>query len=123
MNALARLVLALLLIAGGHSYSQSQMAMNDEAAQDLKKADAELNRVYKKVLSQNSEDSRFCADLKEAQRAWVKFVEYHLKTVFPLKDGEDPRVVYGSIYPLDFAVAKTKLIEARTSQLKELLQE
>jgi uncharacterized protein YecT (DUF1311 family) len=114
-------VLALLLALCVDSPAQTQTEMNMSAAADLKKADARLNAVYKKVLAANEDNEQFCSDLREAQRAWIKFVEFHLKTVFPLQEGEDPRVVYGSIYPMDFAGAKTELIEARTEQLQSLL--
>jgi len=101
-------------------HAQSQSEMNEEASDALEKADKVLNQTYQEVLADHSDDPEFCSDLKEAQRAWVKFVEFHMKTKFPLKEGEHPREVYGSIYTLDFCTEKTPLIEARTEQLKDL---
>lgn len=95
-------------------HAQSQAEMNQEASEGLEKADKVLNQTYKAVLADHSDDPEFCADLKEAQRAWVKFVEFHMKTKFPLRE------VYGSIYTLDFCTEKTALVEARTEQLKDL---
>jgi len=97
--------------------------MNISTAADLDKADARLNLLYQKILSQNSDNKQFCTDLREAQRAWLKFVDYHLKTVFPLKDGEDIRAVYGSVYPSEFAMTKTDLINQRIQQLKFISQD
>ena len=102
-------------------FAQSQSEMNSTAGASLEKADATLNRIYKKILAQHADNKQFCGDLKEAQRAWLKFVDFHLKTVFPLKENENPRQVYGSIYPLEFATTKTSLIEQRIEQLKDFV--
>jgi uncharacterized protein YecT (DUF1311 family) len=102
--------------------AQSQGEMNATAAAELGTADAALNALYQKILADRAKNPGFCTDLREAQRAWLKFVDYHLKTVFPLKPGENPREVYGSMYSLDFAVMKTELIEQRVEQLKVLVK-
>lgn len=41
----------LLAFSAGHIFAQTQAEMNATAASDYKKADAELNRVYKELLS------------------------------------------------------------------------
>lgn len=91
-----------------------------EAGKELEKADKQLNAVYQRVLKQRASDPEFTAVLKEGQRAWLKHVEAHMKMLFFVKEGEDPRAVYGSIYPMEWAEAKRALIEARIEQLKEL---
>ena len=100
--------------------AQSQAEMNLTSAADLDKADAKLNSLFKLILTKNADQKEFCADLKEAQRAWIKFVEFHMKTLYPLKEGENPRQVYGSSYPTEFAASKTILIKQRIKQLAEL---
>lgn len=110
-------------ISASNSWAQSQPEMNAQAYADLQKADKKLNIIYKSLISKHSEDPQVRSDLKEAQRAWLKFVEYHMKTVFPLKDGENPREVYGSIFPCEFAIEKTSLIAQRTKQLERLLDD
>lgn len=124
MRSLFLLLISLTLaISGLGLNAQSQLEMNVASGADLEAADAQLNRIYRKVLAKNADNATFCANLKEAQRAWLKFVDYHLKTVFPLNDGEDPRVVYGSIYPTEFANTKTALINQRIQQLESLSQD
>lgn len=103
-------------------HAQSQLEMNAAAEADLAAAHAKLNSLYKKVLSTNADDKQFCSDLKEAQRAWLKYMEFHVKTLFPLKEGEDPRFKYGSIYPMELATEQTEMIEARCKELSEMLQ-
>ena len=121
--------LTLLFTIGGLSiggiaeiYAQSQIEMNATAEADLAAAHAKLNSLYKKVLSNNADDKQFYSDLKEAQRAWLKYMEFHVKTLFPLKEGEDPRFKYGSIYPMELATEQTEMIEARCKELSEMLQ-
>jgi len=115
------LLLAFLFVIG-HLSAQTQSEMNSDAAARLEAADAKLNRTYQAVLKQHADEEVFLTNLKEAQRIWLKYVDLHLKTVFPLEEGEDPRVVYGSIYPLDYAETKIPLLEARIEQLKGFLE-
>lgn len=115
-------ILALILLSG-HLPAQSQAEMNRDAMERLEAADAKLNRAYQAAVKTHADDPQFLADLKEAQRAWLKYVEFHLKTVLPVKEGEDPRVVYGSMYPIDYSEAKLSLLESRIAQLKELAQD
>ena len=105
------------------TFAQSQNELNEQAGKGLEKADAELNKVYKQILKQRAGDSAFVAVLKDGQRTWVKFVDLHLKMLFYVKEGEDPRVEYGSMYPMLFAQAKADLVTARTKQLRELVEE
>jgi uncharacterized protein YecT (DUF1311 family) len=115
--------LAFLDLTSPPGYAQSQLEMNEQAGKRLEKADAEMNKVYKQILKQHGNDQPFVAVLKEGQRAWLKFAELHLAMLFFVKEGEDPRVEYGSMYPMLFAEAKTELVTARTKQLRELLEE
>lgn len=117
------LTLALFAATPCSSVAQTQAEMNQEAGKELTKADAQLNKLYKKVLEQRTDDPEFTEALKESQRAWLKFVEAQMKMLFHVKEGESPREVYGSSYPTEYAGAKTALIEARIEQLKELVLE
>ena len=115
--------IAGLSISGvAETRGQTQLEMNASAEADLAAAHAKLNSLYKKVLSTNADNQQFCSDLKEAQRAWLKYMEFHVKTLFPLKEGEDPRSMYGSMYSLDVATEQTEMIEARCKELSEMLQ-
>jgi hypothetical protein len=48
-------------------------------------------------------------------------MEFHMKTLYPVKEGEDPRLVYGSMYSLDLAVEQTEMIKARSKELSNML--
>lgn len=92
------------------------------AASEFAKADERLNEVYKRLLEVSADDPKFCKELREAQRAWLRFVELHMKTVFPLKKGENAREVYGSIHPMEVAEVKTVIYRQRIRQLQAILK-
>ena len=104
-------------------HAQSQAEMYAEAGAGLEKADQQLNAIYQKLLKAHADSPNFCRDLKEAQQAWLKFVDLHMKSAFPLEEGEDPRMVYGSIYPMEYALLRTQLTEERVAQLKAMAEE
>jgi uncharacterized protein YecT (DUF1311 family) len=114
-------ILGLLIGSVIHTHAQTQAEMNDAALNELEAAHAKLNSIYKKVLSSKADDKQFCSDLKEAQRAWLKYMEFHMKTLYPVKEGEDPRLVYGSMYSLDLAVEQAEMIKARCKELSDML--
>src|SRR5688572_13093405 len=120
---LSCVVFACLGSAPAPVLAQSQMELNMQSGKRLEKADAELNKLYQQVLAQRKDDPEFTAVLKESQRAWLKFVELHLNMMFFVKKGENPREVYGSMYAMEFAEAKTDLLTARMAQLRNLALE
>lgn len=101
-------------------FAQTQAEMNAEAQTDLKKADNRLNKLYTEILGREDNEPAFTALLRDAQRGWLKYVELHLASKFPVAEGENPREVYGSSYPLEYAAEKTKLIEQRIEMLEEM---
>lgn len=105
------LVLACFLVA---VLAQTQGEMNQEACDDYKKADAELNKVYQQVLTEYRADTLFVSKMKNAQRAWVAYRDAHLESVFP---AADPRE-YGSVYPMCRCTALTEITKKRTAELR-----
>ena len=101
---------ALCCLIGGHLSAQNQHEMNQQAAADFEKADAQLNRVYKKVLAEMDAEAQ--AKLKTAQRAWIVFrdaeAEYEA----------DQEARGGSMYPMCFSVYSADLTRQRIKQLR-----
>jgi uncharacterized protein YecT (DUF1311 family) len=93
---------------------QTQAEMNQQAAADFEKADAQLNKVYKQV--QAGLDAEGLAKLKAAQRAWIAF-----------RDAEadfeaDAEARGGTMAPCIYNGVRQQLTETRTADLKALLQ-
>jgi uncharacterized protein YecT (DUF1311 family) len=102
-----------------------QQEMNWCAAQDFHKADAALNVQWKVTSAQmkrrdadqgKPDDGRpgNYAALLAAQRAWLRFRDAHC-------DLEGYQFRGGSMEPLLVATCRTALTEARTKQLRELV--
>lgn len=101
--------------------AMTQLELNQRAGSGLKTADAELNRVYREIRRQYRDQPRFLETLKLAQRAWIKFRDAELEALFPPTADGDPRISYGSIYPMCFAEAKERLTRERTAELRQWL--
>ncbi|MDO1451774.1 lysozyme inhibitor LprI family protein [Rhodocytophaga aerolata] len=109
------LVLSLLGLASiFHDLSaQTQLEMNEEAYNNYKKADKELNLVYKKLLgSLNPKEKSL---LIQAQRSWIKFRDSHCDFAAEEFDG-------GSIQPMVWATCLEEKTKARIEDLKASLQ-
>ncbi len=99
--------------------AQTQFDMNNCFCQQYQKADAELNRVYQQLLAARASNPAFIDKLKAAQRTWIAFRDAQLEAIYPTT--EDPRVTYGSVYPMCYCAAQEELTSERTKQLKRML--
>ncbi|WP_208646783.1 lysozyme inhibitor LprI family protein [Pedobacter jejuensis] len=89
---LAFVVMTMLFIAP--SFAQSQTAMNIKAYSDFKKADAELNVVYQKILKSYSRETTFIKKFRNAQRLWIQLRDAELAAKYPHSG------TYGSVSPM-----------------------
>lgn len=93
------------------SPNQSQAGLNQCAGLSAQSADAELNRVYAKVLAANADDKGFVEKLKASQRAWIAFRDAQIAARFP-----DP-ANYGSVLPMCQSAEYEQLTRDRVKQL------
>ena len=91
------------------AHAMAQQDMNICADKDYRKADAELNRVYKKTVAGLDGHSRDL--LRASQREWIKFRD--AECIYQSAQNEG-----GSIYPLVYAGCLTALTMERTKQIK-----
>lgn len=125
-----RILLTLALLAGtaasawaatdadGCNPEGSQMELNACAARDFSRADAELNTVYRQIVAKLSGQPVALSRLKEAQRLWVQLRDADLEARYPVGKDEDPRMLYGSMYPMLYSGAKADLTTTRTAYLR-----
>lgn len=106
------LLLLVLLASVAPIAAQDQATMNRQAEDDYKKADAALNRTYKKVIAQV--DAATKNKLVNAQLLWIKFRDAEAKAYAAQVEG-------GSMYPLLYFGSLTGTTKARTKQLEEWL--
>jgi uncharacterized protein YecT (DUF1311 family) len=100
--------------------AMAQSEMNRCADLDARQADADLNRVYRELLSKLKSDDNATKKLRAAQRAWLAFRDAHLQELYPAKDKQGE---YGSMYPMCYAQVATKMTKERTAQLRRMLDD
>jgi uncharacterized protein YecT (DUF1311 family) len=126
-----RFVAACFLLIASSGLSQStenpcwktamaQSEMNRCADLDARKADADLNRVYRDLLSKLKNDDNATRKLHAAQRAWLAFRDAHLQELYPAKDKQ---AEYGSMFPMCYAQVATAMTKERTAQLRRMLDD
>jgi uncharacterized protein YecT (DUF1311 family) len=113
-NALVALMSCFLFCLTG--YAQTQLSMNKSAAEAYKAADKQLNETYRAILNEYKADTEFIANLKSAQRLWIKFRDAELKMKYPMDAS-----YYGSIHPVCRANYLEKLTKERTKTLMQWL--
>jgi uncharacterized protein YecT (DUF1311 family) len=94
--------------------AQNQQEMNRCAAEEYKKADAELNKVYQQLLPKL--EAAHKEKLKLAQRAWLTFRDAHCEYEAFIFDG-------GTMQPLIQYSCLEAMTRERTKQLRASLQE
>ena len=108
-------VIALAFNVSIGASDQTQFEMNQEACGKYKKADAELNRIYLRVLHDYAGDKNFIQKIKLAQRAWLAFRDAHLNSIYP-----DPSPgTYGSVNPMCRCIILEGLTVDRIKTLRE----
>ena len=114
-HALLRLFLlaAISILPAVSARAQTQAQMNNQAAAEFKKADADLNKVYAKVVAKLDDEGK--EKLKVAQRAWIAFRDAQAEVDADISRG-------GSMVPLLRASSMTDSTQARIRQLQDYLK-
>ncbi|RLA70374.1 MAG: hypothetical protein DRG09_03415 [Epsilonproteobacteria bacterium] len=122
-------LLSLILLLGTTLYANAiqckedgnQREMNLCAYEDFKKADKELNKVYKALRAKNKSDKAYLKNLKTSQRLWIKFRDAELDLIFTC-ESEDMRMCFGSMYPLLYNSEKASITQQRVKGLENHLR-
>lgn len=115
------LLLALaMIVCGPTAHGQTQMEMNAQAASIQAEADAGLNKVYQSIVRDLKQDPEALEKFRQKQRDWLSNVDKKIQAEFPVGKGEDPRVLYGSMYSLEVSSLRTDLILNRIAELQKI---
>ena len=98
----------------------TQVAMNACASEEARRADADLNGIYQKVLSAAGSQSAFIEKIKVAEKAWIVYRDAYVDAMYPAKDKQ---VAYGSLFPMEVDLLRSKLTQQQITALKELLKQ
>jgi uncharacterized protein YecT (DUF1311 family) len=102
----------LAVMAAGPALAQSQMDLNAQAGDALKKSDTQLNAVYTKLRAKISEPGK--QQLQTAQQSWLRFRDQECEF-------ESRGTVGGSIHSMIVATCLARLSDQRTKDLDKLL--
>jgi len=97
-----------------HLHAQTQYELNRQAAEDHRKADEQMNRVYQEL--QKTLDPEGQKLLRASQRAWLKFRDAEAKFAADEWRG-------GSASPLLYHGAHESLTQQRIRQLESRMPE
>jgi uncharacterized protein YecT (DUF1311 family) len=110
----AALVVALAFNTSIGASGQSQTEMNMEAGRKYEKTDAELNRIYQRIMHDYAGDKVFIQKMKIAQRAWIAFRDAHLDSI-----SHDSEQSLGSATPMCQSMILEELTRDRIKSLRE----
>lgn len=111
------LLTILICLASTIGFAQTQAEMNQEAYDSYRKADKELNEIYKQILIEYKTDTVFVKNLKASQRIWITFRDAELKVKYPDREPG----YYGTIHPVCVADYLEELTRVRINTLKNWL--
>jgi uncharacterized protein YecT (DUF1311 family) len=97
--------------------AMTQAAMTDCARDEAARAEAQLDDLYRKLLSRaaNQQD---VAKIKAVQDAWVAYQDAYLDAMYP---AANKQTEYGSSYPMNFLLLRAKLTRQQVAALGDLL--
>lgn len=100
--------------------AKTQTQMHACANEEATRVDAELNRIYAKLVSKAEGDPVGVAKIKVAERAWIAYRDAYIDAMYPAKDKQ---AEYGSVYPMEVDLLRAKLTRQQIAALKELLKQ
>ena len=104
----------------GNLHTQSEM--NDCAAREAHKADDALNSTYQEVLGKLKSDKTATARMVAAEKAWIAFRNAELAADWPVADGANPNLLYGSVHPFCYYNERTALTLERLKTLSDRMR-
>lgn len=113
------LILAVFIFSAQFALAQSQSEMNQEAYNQYRQSDKELNDIYAQILRDHKNDPLFTEKLKQAQRAWIAYRDAMVDLQYPANSPMEKLTLYGSFHPVCDASLREKIT---VEQTKVLLQ-
>ena len=99
----------------------TQTDMNACAAAEAHKADVALNEAYRELLSKVNENKTASERVVAAERAWIAFRDAELAEEWPVAEGENPNLLYGSVHPFCYYNELAGMTWERVRTLKNLM--
>jgi uncharacterized protein YecT (DUF1311 family) len=100
--------------------AKTQAEMSACANEEGVRVDAELNNIYRTLLSKAGSQPEAVAKIGAAERSWIAYRDAYIEAMYP---ANDKQAEYGSVYPMEVDILRAKLTRQQVTALKELLQQ
>jgi uncharacterized protein YecT (DUF1311 family) len=98
--------------------AKTQLALNACAGAELTLRNKQMQSVYSAILSRAARQPVTLAKVKAMQQAWLAYAAAYLDGLYP---ASNKQAEYGSMYPMEFALARSALVQRHTAELQNLL--
>lgn len=98
--------------------AKTQLALDTCASAELTLRNKQMQSVYSEILSRAAGQPSTLAKVKAMQQAWLAYAGAYLNAMYP---ASNKQAEYGSIYPMEAALARSALVQRHTVDLQGLL--
>jgi len=96
----------------------TQLALDMCAGNELALRNKQMRSVYSEILSHAVGQPATLAKVKAMQQRWFAYAAAYLEALYP---AANKRFEYGSMYPMEFALARAELVAQHIMDLKAFL--
>ena len=96
-------------------HAQTQGQMNGDASQEYNSKKFELEGIINRIKTLYSKDKDFLEAFQKSNDIWLKYRDAQFKMRYP---SNNPKLDYGSIYPMCFSDYLTQLTKKRIVELR-----
>ena len=98
----------------------TQTAMHVCANQEAQRSDAELNKVYQRLLLAVGNQALAVEKIRLAESAWIAYRDAYIEAMYPAKDKQ---AAYGSSFATEVDLLRAKLTLRQVRALNDLLKQ
>ena len=100
-------------------HAKTQLALNTCAGAELALRNKQMQSAYAQVLTRATGQPATLAKIKVMQSDWLAYAAAYLDALYP---AANKQAEYGSIYPMEAALARSALVARHTLDLQALLR-
>jgi uncharacterized protein YecT (DUF1311 family) len=102
------------------SKAQGQLELDRCADEDSKRADAELNQTYQKLLETVKSNTKANSAIRASERLWIQYRDSYIKAMYP---EDDKQAAYGSFFPMEAHLLEASLTREHVNAMNELIKQ
>jgi uncharacterized protein YecT (DUF1311 family) len=98
--------------------AKTQLAMDICAGNEAALRMKQMDYIYNELMSRAARQPGAVAKIRASQKAWTAYADAYIEALYPAKDKQ---LSYGSVYPMEVALARSGLVQQHIADLKVLL--